>query len=116
MFHNCRSSKDVKDLWRRLILLIHKDKGGDDELVILLNESRERALIRIEKSKFLTDIYEIFDFLIENQELLSPNKFEVVLSMQKYLLDNAELTDRQLDYLMNIYQKAYDKKNKDLDD
>lgn len=44
MFHKCASRADVKTLFRKLALLIHPDKGGEVELMILLQESYEMAL------------------------------------------------------------------------
>jgi curved DNA-binding protein CbpA len=44
MFHNCKSEDEAKKLFRKLCLLLHPDKGGSHELMILLNEAYELYL------------------------------------------------------------------------
>lgn len=55
MFHNCKSEEDAKKLFRKLCLLLHPDKGGSNELMILLNEAYELYLKPNLKNPFSKD-------------------------------------------------------------
>ncbi len=44
MFHNCKTTEEAKKLFRKLCLLLHPDKGGSNELMVLLNEAYELFL------------------------------------------------------------------------
>ena len=39
MFHRCQTHEDVKQLFRKLVMYLHPDKGGSNELMVLLQES-----------------------------------------------------------------------------
>ena|SRR3972149_2420541 len=51
MFHNCKTEEDAKKLFRKLCLLIHPDKGGSNELMILLNEGYEICLKSLQRTE-----------------------------------------------------------------
>lgn len=45
MFHNCNNEKDAKELFRRLAHYLHPDKGGESDLMILLQQAYENTLM-----------------------------------------------------------------------
>ena len=44
MFHSCKTKAEVNALFKRLAKHLHPDHGGENDLMILLTEAKEKAL------------------------------------------------------------------------
>lgn len=44
MFHTCKTKAEVNSLFKRLAKHLHPDQGGENDLMILLTEAKEKAL------------------------------------------------------------------------
>lgn len=44
MFHTCKTKAEVNTLFKRLAKYLHPDHGGENDLMILLTEAKEKAL------------------------------------------------------------------------
>lgn len=49
MFRSCLCEDSVKKLYRRLAAFLHPDKGGEPDLMSLLTDSYEKALLEVKK-------------------------------------------------------------------
>lgn len=116
MFHNCKTPAEAKTIFRKLCLLLHPDKGGSNELMILLNESYERFL----KPKVKEEIYEktqrsnsdklfsgdpILEELIENlMDLQEEHGFasDYFISVVTFLQERKYVTKKQVEGLLGV--------------
>src|SRR5690606_18871627 len=44
MFHSCKTKAEVNTLFKRLAKHLHPDHGGENDLMVLLTEAKEKAL------------------------------------------------------------------------
>lgn len=130
MFDNIHSKEEVKRLYKKLAMFLHPDHGGDHELMILLNESYQRALMFIDevnkfdkeeekkkaketKSKFSKVYEDVFAFEVEKLKILDEmrayakehKKFNssYLESVLEYLEENKHITSNQYNALVNVY-------------
>lgn len=47
MFRNCQDEDSIKKLYLRLASFLHPDKGGEADLMIMLTNAYERALVEV---------------------------------------------------------------------
>lgn len=142
MFSKCTDEEEVKRLFRKLAMRLHPDYGGCNELMSLLNDAYELALIFV-KSKsswehkpkketkqktdknfyetFYDDISEgdpklkIIDEIYAYAEKNKSFKIDFTESVEDFLRENGYITSRQFNRLVYIYYAfAMDrKKNKE---
>jgi len=55
MFHKCESPTQIKDLFRKLAKRLHPDHGGSDSLMILLQDAKQDADLRLELISSMDD-------------------------------------------------------------
>lgn len=126
MFHRCKSLDEGKALFRKLAMRLHPDYGGSNEMMILLNESKEmfdnfiqKKEPSIEKAKrkdnvfdkvvedvyFQDDRLEIIDRILkfaENNKSFDPS---FAAAMLQVVDDRGFLTSNQYNALVNVYYK-----------
>ena len=122
MFQNCKTADEAKTLFRRLAHFLHPDKGGESDLMILLQDEYDMILEFFRnntqnlKSKCnlkyqntyenvfkgsdeLAIFYEIYQYAAVHP------KFETkyIDSLNDYLQNNGYLTSTQYNKLVKIY-------------
>ncbi len=103
MFRNCQDENSIKNLYRRLANFLHPDKGGEADLMVMLNKSYERALVEFKKSGNVNvkpdakyeNVYDDIPYDIEDE------RFDVI----KDILEYAEKNKRyKTDYVQSILE------------
>ena len=92
LFHRCLTKEETKTLFRKLAQVIHPDKGGSDELMILLQEARD------ERDKFIDCVNTAPYKQSENEKFKYKKKY-----------DDISLGDDALNIIDDL--KKYGKKN-----
>lgn len=88
MFHKCKNSDEAKTLYRRLAKMLHPDKGGASDLMILMQEAYELFLSKHQKSdddeeEMVRRYYEGFGFRKAKTETMVKPKAEPKFSEGK---------------------------------
>jgi len=98
MFDECTTDVESKYLFRKLCHLLHPDKGGSGELMILLNKAYENHLISLkaphassQKTKPKYDSYKI---------MAGDDRLGIFDEMFDMVEDNEDLN---VEFLINIY-------------
>jgi hypothetical protein len=135
MFHRCKNLNDIKKVYRRLALLIHPDKGGDADLMILLQESYELAIDFFHQKENnqkgnkeplkYENIYEdiidpsddrlwIFSEIMDYADKNPKFNMDFIKSLMDYLEKHGKLTSAQYNRAVKIYYafKMHEKKDK----
>lgn len=106
MFHKCKSSDEVKALYRRLAMLLHPDKGGDNALMTLLTECYEKTFDQFKKvEEQITDLEKgkyrpVFDDILINDPRIDIIK-DMWLYSEKHPKFNTAFLESISDYLEN---------------
>lgn len=130
MFHNCKNLDDSKKLFRKLAMRLHPDHGGDNELMILLQEAynnfqfiheeleKQNKQKDEEKSKkencnkyenAIEDVelgdesLKIIDEILEYAKNHERFKADFTESIKEYLEEHGHITSMQYNKLVKIY-------------
>lgn len=119
MFFKCSSEDECKKLFRKLAKLIHPDKGGSHELMILLDEAYNNRIKKINSSKTEDKTYssekkennkiyagdkrleilgEMWDICEKNPEYIT----HFFLSVTAFLDQNSYMTHKQYEGLLKM--------------
>lgn len=101
MFRSCQNEESIRKLYRRLANFLHPDKGGESDLMVILTNAYEKALIEFKKSenskvKPEAKYQNVYDDILYDED---DERFEIIEDILAYSEKNPRY---KTDYLNSI--------------